>query len=108
MKRKSGEGGGPVMKVQEVGYFFSSYRKSKASVRRQRGGQKGRVSGRQESDASAFGGPFPDPPEQTALSFLRAPRLLSPWLGQNDSMTRPCDVPSLSASRAQLMQRPFI
>lgn len=22
MKRKSGEGGGPVMKVQEVGYFF--------------------------------------------------------------------------------------
>lgn len=47
------------MKVQEVEYFFPV----PGNQRLQRaGGEKGRVNGRQESDASAFGGPFPARP----------------------------------------------
>ena len=47
------------MKVQEVEYFFPV----PGNQRLQRaGGEKGRVNGRQELDASAFGGPFPAPP----------------------------------------------
>jgi len=75
------------MKVQEVEYFFPV----PGNQRLQRaGGEKGRVNGRQESDASAFGGPFPAPaPTQNraALFFLWAPRLLSPKLSQNDNVT---------------------
>lgn len=65
------------MKVQEVEYFFPV----PGNQRLQRaGGEKGRVNGRQELDASAFGGPFPAPPnpEQSCPLLPVGPSLVVP------------------------------
>ena len=66
-----------MMKVQEVEYFFPV----PGNQRLQRaGGEKGRVNGRQELDASAFGGPFPAPPnpEQSCPLLPVGPSLVVP------------------------------
>ena len=65
------------MKVQEVEYFFPV----PGNQRLQRaGGEKGRVNGRQELDASAFRGPFPAPPnpEQSCPLLPVGPSLVVP------------------------------
>lgn len=80
------------MKVQEVEYFFPV----PGNQRLQRaGGEKGRVNGRQDSDASAFGGPFParPNPEQSCPLLPVGPSLAVPEARpkrQRDMISGPC------------------